>query len=115
MHLKAIQQMGKFPRSIGAADSGIEEDPETSMAVQPSVNALAPVEDAGRIDPLAGMGLTQQQYQLILHGLVNGDSSLSSAVNGTAGAGVSMGGEKRSLADAEDERDGKRGRFEVLE
>ena len=117
MHLKAIQQMGKFPRSIGAPDTTIEEDPETSMAVQPSVNPPVAVEDAGRIDPLAGMGLTQQQYQLILHGLVNGDSSLSSAVNGTVGTGgVSMGGgEKRSLADAEDERDGKRGRFEVLE
>ncbi|KAI9446058.1 HSF-type DNA-binding-domain-containing protein [Lactarius indigo] len=114
MHLKAIQQMGKFPRMMGAADSGIEEDPETSMAVQPSMNP--PVEDAGRIDPLAGMGLTQQQYQLILHGLVNGDSSLSAAVGGTVvGAGVSMGSEKRSLADAEDERDGKRGRFEILE
>ncbi|KAH8998368.1 HSF-type DNA-binding-domain-containing protein [Lactarius hatsudake] len=115
MHLKAIQQMGKFPRMMGTADASIEEDPETSMAVQPSMNP--PVEDAGRIDPLAGMGLTQQQYQLILHGLVNGDSSLSAAVGGTVvGAGVSMGGgEKRSLADAEDERDGKRGRFEILE
>ena len=105
--------MGKFSRSLGAPDTSIEEDPETSMAVQPSMNPLT--EDAGRIDPLAGMGLTQQQYQMILHGLVNGDSSLSSAVNGTVGAGVGMGGEKRSLADAEDERDGKRGRFEVLE
>ena len=113
MHLKAIQQMGKFPRALGTADTTIEEDPETSMAVQPSMNP--PVEDAGRIDPLAGMGLTQQQYQMILHGLVNGDSSLSSAVNGTVGTGVSMGGEKRSLADADDERDGKRGRFEILD
>lgn len=105
--------MGKFPRALGAPDTTIEEDPETSMAVQPTV--IPPVEDAGRIDPLAGMGLTQQQYQLILHGLVNGDSSLSAAVNGNVGTGVSMGSEKRSLADAEDERDGKRGRFEVLE
>ena len=105
--------MGKFPRSIGAPDTGIEEDPETSMAVQPSMNP--PAEDVGRIDPLAGMGLTQQQYQMILSGLVNGDSSLSLAVNGPVGTGVSMGSEKRSLADAEDERDGKRGRFEVLE
>ncbi len=105
--------MGKFPRSIGAPDTSIEEDPETSMSVQPSMNP--PVEDAGRIDPLAGMGLTQQQYQLILHGLVNGDSSLTSAVSATVGTGVSMGSEKRSLADAEDERDGKRGRFEILD
>jgi len=103
--------MGKFPRAVGPADASIEEDLETSMAVQPSVNST--VEDSGRIDPLAGIGLTQQQYQLILQGLVNGDSSLSAAVNG-AGP-VSMGAEKRSLEDAEDERDGKRGRFEVLE
>jgi len=106
--------MGKFPRSIGAPDTSIEEDPETSMAVQPSMNAL--IEDSGRIDPLAGMGITQQQYQAILQGLVHGDSSLSAAVNGGGpGAGFSIGGEKRSLDDAEDERDGKRGRFEVLE
>jgi osomolarity two-component system response regulator SKN7 len=110
IHLKAIQQMGKFPRGIGAADTSVEEDPETSMAVQPSINP--PIEDSGRIDPLAGMGITQQQYQVILQGLVHGDSSLSAAVNG---AGPSIGGEKRSLDDAEDERDGKRGRFEVLE
>ncbi|KAH9991218.1 HSF-type DNA-binding-domain-containing protein [Russula compacta] len=113
IHLKAIQQLGKFPRGIGAADTSIEEDPETSMAVQPSMNPL--VEDNGRIDPLTGMGLTQQQYQLILQGLVHGDSSLSAAIPGEPGAGLSMGSEKRSLDDAEDERDGKRGRFEILE
>jgi osomolarity two-component system response regulator SKN7 len=110
MHLKAIQQMGKFPRAIGAADTSIEEDPETSMAVQPSMNPS--IEDSGRIDPLAGMGLTQQQYQAILQGLVHGDSSLSGAVSD---AGPSIGGEKRSLDEAEDERTGKRGRFEELE
>jgi osomolarity two-component system response regulator SKN7 len=106
--------MGKFPRAIGAPDTSIEEDPETSMAVQPSMNP--PIDDSGRIDPLAGIGLTQQQYQAILQGLVHGDSSLSAVVNG-AGPGVSLGigGEKRSLDDADDERDGKRGRFEVLE
>lgn len=114
MHLKTIQQMGKFPRVIGAPDTSIEEDPETSMAVQPSVNP--PIEDSGRIDPLAGMGLSQQQYQLILQGLVNGTSSLSAAVSGAGPvAGVSIVSEKRSLDEADDERDGKRGRFEVLE
>jgi osomolarity two-component system response regulator SKN7 len=112
MHLKAIQQMGRFPRALGAADTSIEEDPETSLAVQPSMNPPV-AEDSGRIDPLAGMGLTQQQYQLILQGLVHGDSSLGTAMNG-AGPGASLS-EKRSLEDAEDERDGKRGRFVVLE
>lgn len=114
MHLKAIQQMGKFPRALGAADTGIEEDPETSLAVQPSMNPPV-VEDSGRLDPLAGMGLTQQQYQLILQGLVHGDSSLGTAVNGAGPANLAIAGEKRSLEDAEDERDGKRGRFVVLE
>ncbi|KAF8470424.1 HSF-type DNA-binding-domain-containing protein [Russula ochroleuca] len=112
IHLKAIQQMGKFPRGIGAADTSIEEDPETSLAVQPSMNPPV-VEDSGRIDPLAGMGLTQQQYQLILQGLVHGDNSLSAAMNGAAGLGIAS--EKRSLEEVEDERDVKRGRFEVLE
>lgn len=112
IHLKAIQQMGKFPRGIGAADTSIEEDPETSLAVQPSMN-LPVVEDSGRIDPLAGMGLTQQQYQLILQGLVHGDNSLSAAMNGSASLGIAS--EKRSLEETEDERDVKRGRFEVLE
>ncbi|KAI0263425.1 HSF-type DNA-binding-domain-containing protein [Gloeopeniophorella convolvens] len=106
--LEAIQQMGKFPsRALGPADTAaIEEDAETSLAVQPSVNP--PVDDGGRIDPLVGMGLTQQQYQMILQGLVSG---------GGAGVGVDgvLGPEKRSLDDADDERDGKRGRFEVLE
>ncbi len=107
--------MGNFPRALGAADTSIEEDPETSLAVQPSMNPPV-IEDSGRIDPLAGMGLTQQQYQLILQGLVHGDSSLSTAVNGAGpGAGLSIAGEKRSLEGAEDERDSKRGRFEVLE
>jgi len=107
--------MGKFPRSLGAADTSIEEDPETSLAVQPSMNSSV-VEDSGRLDPLAGMGLTQQQYQLILHGLVHGDSSLGAVVNGAGpGPGLAIAGEKRSLEDAEDERDGKRGRFVVLE
>ena len=75
------------------------------------------LEDNGGIDPLTGIGLTQQQYQLILQGLVHGDSSLSAAIQTGAGpgAGLSMGSEKRSLVDAEDERDGKRGRFEILE
>jgi osomolarity two-component system, response regulator SKN7 len=115
MHLKAIQQMGKFPRALGAADTSIEEDPETSLAVQPSMNPPV-VEDSGRIDPLAGMGLTQQQYQLILQGLVHGDSSLSAALNGAGpGTGIGIASEKRSLEEAEDERDIKRGRFEVLE
>jgi osomolarity two-component system response regulator SKN7 len=115
IHLKAIQQMGKFPRGIGAADTSIEEDPETSLAVQPSMNPPV-VEDSGRIDPLAGMGLTQQQYQLILQGLVHGDSSLSAALNGAGpGTGLGIASEKRSLEEVEDERDVKRGRFEVLE
>jgi len=105
--------MGKFTRALGAADTGIEEDPETSLAVQPSMNPPV-VEDSGRLDPLAGMGLTQQQYQLILQGLVHGDSSMGTAVNG-AGAGLAIASEKRPLEDAEDERDGKRGRFVVLE
>lgn len=81
-----------------------------------------------RINPLAGMGLTDEQYSLILQNLVSGEGFMGAmegaglvAGPGTPGllTGPSSSGslEKRSLEDAsrEDEREGKRSRFEIVE
>ncbi len=68
--------------------------------------------DEGRINPLAGMGLTDEQYTMILQNLVNGESFMGigmPAMDGMLDSG------KRALDDNGDGRDGKRGRFEVIE
>ncbi|THV04610.1 hypothetical protein K435DRAFT_826829 [Dendrothele bispora CBS 962.96] len=83
--------------------------------------------NVGRINPLAGMGLTDEQYSMILAGIVNGETFAGSMSMGmgfggggdqrgydTSG-GIGIGG-KRGLDDSEDdERDSKRSRFEVIE
>lgn len=81
---------------------------------------------AERINPLAGLGLTDEQYGMILQGLVNGDGFVG-AMEGVGYSGVpstsgivempsgSSGSEKRPLEDADDDREGKRSRFEVIE
>ncbi|KAF8065393.1 HSF-type DNA-binding-domain-containing protein [Lyophyllum atratum] len=71
------------------------------------------VEEDGRINPLAGMGLTDEQYNTILQNIVNGEGFMG----GVEGSG---GREKRMLEVGEGEeegsgREGKRSRFEVVE
>lgn len=64
-----------------------------------------------RVNPLAGMGLSDEQYSVILRNVVNGEG-----IRG--GMGMGMGyGEKRAMEDDGDGdvREGKRGRFEVVE
>ncbi|KAI6009044.1 SSK1, response regulator [Pisolithus marmoratus] len=93
-----------------------------------------------RIDPLAGMGLTEERYQAILHDLVSGenlngvgvpegfgfdmmgDESIGMGVDVnveemSGGMSSDMGmGEKRGLEEESDGiREVKRGRFEVLD
>lgn len=144
MHLKVIQTMQKIPRSIGIpplSDSGFDQ------ALTMQANALAAAssgagpssagqafnlslgDDDGKINPLAGMGLTDEQYTMILNNMVNGENFMGIGpvgVNGMGGMGamamgiplmgVSLDGGKRGLDDPEDAgRDGKRGRFEVIE
>ena len=98
--------MSKVPRSVGIPplnDSSFEQaltTPAASTIVQ--MNPTAGGDDDGRINPLAGMGLTDEQYAMILHNLVNGESFPGAA-------------EKRTLEETDDGRDGKRGRFEVVE
>lgn len=124
MHLKVIQTMQKIPRSVGVpplSDASFDQ----ALSIQTS-NALATAAQAstssgvfslgdedGKINPLAGMGLTDEQYSMILQNLVNGESFMGM----TMGMGLVDGslGEKRGLDDSDDGRDGKRGRFEVIE
>ena len=121
-HLKVIQTLSRIPRSVGVPPLS---DPsfDNALAVQagamqqaqqqlPLGFSLGGEDDDGKINPLAGMGLTDEQYTLILQNLVNGESF--SGVSSLEGA---TGGEssKRSLDDASDGRESKRSRFEVIE
>lgn len=89
-------------------------------------------DEEGRLNPLAGMGLTDEQYNVILQNIVHGDGFMGGMgmVGGEAGMGAGAGGmgdgmgsgggggggEKRQLDDGgEDGREGKRSRFEVVE
>jgi osomolarity two-component system response regulator SKN7 len=134
MHLKVIQQMSRVPRSVGIpplSDSSFEQAFTSQAALATAsgsgsssndnslmLNPASPFnfglgEDDGRINPLAGMGLTDEQYNMILQNLVSGESFVS---------GIGMDADnspvirhKRTLEDSNDGRDGKRSRFEVIE
>ena len=126
MHLKAIQQMAKVPRSIGVpplSDSSFEQALALQAQASSNLITIGPgsvgpgtpggSDDEGKINPLAGMGLTDQQYTMILQNLVNGESFTGiEALNRDPNPGSS----KRPLEDESDQgRPGKRGRFEVVE
>lgn len=137
MHLKVIQTMQKIPRSIGIpplsdsafdqalalqANAALASSASSSAGAGPSSGAgfnlnLSLGDDDGKINPLAGMGLTDEQYTMILHNMVAGEGfgGLGGLGGMAMGMGLGMGLEKRGLDDAEDGRDGKRGRFEVIE
>jgi osomolarity two-component system, response regulator SKN7 len=135
MHLKVIQQMSKVPRSIGIpplSDEAFEQAFTSNAAAASSARAsaegqLVPMgsvmmqgvpgvpDDDGRINPLAGMGLSDEQYATILQNLVNGES-FSNITRGLGdGIAAVNAGEKRGLDDAGDGREGKRSRFELVE
>jgi len=105
-HLKTIQQLSKVvPRSVGIpplSDSQFDQALMVTAANPPAAD------DEGKINPLAGMGLSDEAYAVILQNLVNGESFQGLNPNFNLV-------EKRSLDDAADGRDGKRGRFEVIE
>ncbi|KAG1839180.1 HSF-type DNA-binding-domain-containing protein [Suillus tomentosus] len=144
MHLKVIQQMSKVPRSLGVpplSDPSFSEalavgasqlqrhtsaSNPSSSSNSSSSSSLHPMgmsgyDDDGRINPLAGMGLSDERYAAILRDLVTQESFSGVGVPegfsfGLAGAlGSEMGGEKRGLDDEGDGREGKRGRFEIIE
>ena len=81
---------------------------------------LAMGEDDGRINPLAGMGLSDEQYNMILQNLVNGERFMGMGMMDGGGFGNIGAGMKRRIDDdvvgfASDERGGKRSRLEVIE
>ncbi|PCH37649.1 hypothetical protein WOLCODRAFT_130410 [Wolfiporia cocos MD-104 SS10] len=111
MHLKVIQTMQRVPRSVGIPplnDAGFDQ----ALAMQPAqpTGGFTLGDDDGKINPLAGMGLTDEQYTLILQNLVSGDSFM-----GVIGGIEESASGKRSLDDSSDGRDAKRSRFEVVE
>lgn len=136
MHLKAIQQIAKVPRSIGVpplSDSAFEQ--ALTFQAQASSNLAAlginpgtpgSSDDEGKLNPLAGMGLTDEQYTMILQNLVNGESFMGIAglspdnMNGGSAnlpqQGTAQPSPKRPLDDPQDHGGShKRGRFEIVE
>ncbi|KAI9567198.1 SKN7, two-component response regulator [Boletus coccyginus] len=127
MHLKVIQQMSKVSRPpLGApplSDAGFNEALAEGAAASSS-STMTSYDDDGRINPLAGMGLSDERYQAILKDLVSNENLMGIGVPEGFSAfetiGVSLGvdvgvGEKRGLdEDGGEIREGKRGRFEVL-
>lgn len=73
-----------------------------------AANPPAPDDEGGKINPLAGMGLSDEEYAQILQGIVNGETFQGGDPNFNLL-------EKRTLEDSTDGRDGKRSRFEVIE
>ena len=77
-------------------------------------------EDDARINnPLAGMGLSDEHYSMILQNLVNGERFAGMGMNDVVGGSENgSGGIKRTIDDVGfggDKREGKRSRFEVIE
>lgn len=132
MHLKAIQQQqlnGKIPRSIGIPPMS---DPsfENAMTIQAQAHAASAelaqplgmaIDDDGKINPFAGMGLTDEQYNNILQRIVGGESFTEVTTGGVSGSVIGMTGVsimgKRGLGEVVETVDdrNKRGRFEVVE
>ena len=131
MHLKAIQQQqlnNKLARSIGIPPMS---DPsfENAMTIQAQAHGASvelgqldmSMDDDGKINPFAGMGLTDEQYNHILQRIVGGESFADIAAGGVTGSVIGMSGVsvmgKRGLGEVVDPVDdrNKRGRFEVVE
>ena len=132
MHLKAIQQEqlnSKVPRSIGIppmSDPSFENAMSTQIQTQEASADLSQslemsIDDDGKINPFAGMGLTDEQYNHILQRMVGGESFTDITAGGVSGSVIGMSGVsvmgKRGLGEVVEPVDdrNKRGRFEVVE
>lgn len=101
--------MAALPRELNPSGALTSGD-NTSTALLPT-----PGDGLGKINPLAGMGLSDAQYAGVLAGMVSGDAFAMDS--GTGGLVIvnTNGGDKRGRGgDGEDERDVKRGRFEEV-
>ena len=108
MHLKVIKTMAQVPRSLNIPAELLGQ--AVSAQVKSGQNGALATTD-GRINPLAAMGLSDDQYSVILQNLVNGEAF----EDVMAGAGPSNLDGKRPLPDSPDERENKRSRFEEIE
>lgn len=108
MHLKVIKTMAQVPRSLNIPAELLGQAVSTQLKA--SQNGTVATAD-GRINPLAAMGLSDDQYSVILQNLVNGEAF----EDVMAGAGPSNLDGKRPLPDSPDERENKRSRFEEIE
>ena len=95
MHLKVIQTMSRVPRSVGIPPLS---DPSFDQALAQASAMNVPLafslgDDEGKINPLAGMGLTDEQYTLILQNLVNGESFMGIGALEGMGMDGAAGGE----------------------
>lgn len=132
MHLKAIEAMRKIPKGVGISPLSDENFDQALLASSQSHQQQGLIESGqkdqseGTINPFAGMGMSDEQYNALLQNLMNG-SNTSGANGGMSnpnggptlvdfelGVGSFAFMEKRPLEDMED-RGGKRGRFEVVE
>lgn len=141
MHLKVIQAMRRqVPRGVGIPPLSDENFDQALMVASQSqlhdmhnqqilnhANGDNMDEDEDKINPLAGMGVSDEHYAMILQNLVNGVANGGSAPD-ELGHGpplpfidfglnihpVSLM-EKRPLDDVHDRDGGKRGRFEIVE
>ncbi|KAJ7221632.1 HSF-type DNA-binding-domain-containing protein, partial [Mycena pura] len=104
-HLTVIKE--KIALQAGAT-SASTSSPDGSSLLGYGFGLGSPDPNDRRINVLAGMGLSDEEYNIMLAGIVNGD-----------GLGFGAGTEKRALILGEGDPDGrdgtKRGRFEVVE
>jgi osomolarity two-component system, response regulator SKN7 len=120
------QQQQQYTTSDTTTSNALSSFLPRSDQAQSQFNfpSLLGEDDGGRMissNPLAGMGLSDEQYRIILQNLVNGESfrGMGMGMDGGGGTGNgSGGGMKRRVDDVGfggDEREGKRSRFEVIE
>ena len=108
--LQSMQDGASIPSMPESSSSAFRNSATASLA---SDGCSYPGFNNGGVSLLAGMGLTEDQYTLILQSMVHGDGFLK--MMDTDGANVPPG-EKRSLDDlCEDGRSSKRSRFETIE
>ena len=119
---QAFTSQAALTTSAGLGGNGGPSLPSSDgMLLFPSQPSVGSYEEGGQINnPLAGMGLSDEQYSAMLQNMMNGQGLLDGIGNGMGGQGERMRGrEKRRFEWDFDEdgdgRDEKRGRFEVIE